>query len=107
MLLVFSGQVVIAGGVNSCNMEMHQTKARQMSMVDHEGINMSQADMNDGTMDCCDNACAMDCSLSMVSVLFESVWVEVVLTSTTTFILPDDTVILKSITSLYRPPISA
>ena len=94
MVLVLSGQVIAADGITNCDMEMHQ-------------MDMPNSGMGTDKMDCCDSACAMDCSLAMVSALFENISFEATHTSSARITLPQDMALLKSYSSLYHPPITA
>ena len=102
ILFVCGGQVMAASGASSCDMNMHE-----IVMMDHAGMDMSDGAMNKSTMDCCDSRCEMDCSLSMVSVLIESPSMKTTTTSSAKIMVPQDITALKSLSSLYHPPISA
>ena len=101
MLFVFSGQVMAADGASSCDMDMHD-----MAMMDHSDMDMSHADMEAQKMDCCDETCAMDCSLSMVTALLESSPFEVSPANSVLFSALQDAPAIRSLAGLYRPPIS-
>jgi len=102
MLFVFSGQVMAADGASSCDMDMHD-----MAMMGHSDMDMSHADMEVQKMDCCDETCAMDCSLSMVTALLENNRFETSPTNSAMFTLPQDAPAIRSLAGLYRPPITA
>ena len=102
MLFVLTGQVMAASSVSSCDMNMSQ-----MDMSDHSNMGMSHADMNNNKMDCCDNSCVMDCSISMVLALIDTTSFEVLSPSSAKIALPVATLIIKSSTTFYHPPISA
>ena len=90
MLLVLSGQVIAADDMVSCDMDMPQ-----MAMMDHE------------SMDCCANDCAMDCSLSLITMIIEASSFEAMHTSSDKIILSQHDIFIQTYTSLFRPPISA
>ena len=96
MLLVFTSQAVAADGINSCDMDMHQMG------LEHSG-------MAQGDMDCCndDANCAMDCSLSMVSMLNSISPFEAEHVSSEKITSLQNSTAIRSLASLFRPPISA
>ena len=96
MLLVFTGQVLAADGINLCDMNIHQISA------DHNDTVQSDMDRcNDITN------CAMDCSLSMVSMLSSNIQFEANHISTDKINSLKYSTAARSFTSLFRPPISA
>ena len=96
ILFVLTGQTMAAQGVNSCDMNMHQMNHKVM-------------DMPNGKMDCCDDdpVCAMDCSLAMVSVIFEPVALDLHKISGEKINIPSVLITSQPSISLFRPPISA
>jgi len=103
MLFVFSGQVMAADGASSCDMDIHE-----MSMIDHDNMDMPNSDMDTDKMDCCDLSCALDCSLSMTIALVESTSIEAQqLLASSKIDVRQDQVFSNSQLVLFRPPISA
>ena len=102
VLFVFGGQVMAANSASSCDMDMSD-----MTMMDHSNMDMSHHDMETNKMDCCDETCAMDCSLSMVSALLESDRLDLFPTSSTLFSKLPDAPSIRTLAGLYRPPILA
>ena len=96
MLLVFTGQAVATDSINLCDMDMHQMGA--------EHIDMAQIGM-DSCND--DTNCAMDCSLSMVSMLSSYILFEAKYVSSENINSLISSIAVRSFTTLFRPPITA
>lgn len=102
VLFVFGGQVMASNGMSSCDMDMYD-----MTMIDHGSMEMSHNDIENQKMDCCDEICALDCSLSMVTALLETSSFETSQTHSTMFLSPQNAPSIRSLKGLYRPPILA
>jgi len=92
ILLVFTSQSLAAESINFCDMDMQ--------VSEHSSMDQSE-------MDCCndDLICAMDCSISMASMVSPSFLFEAENVSSEKIISPQNTTIIRSLTSLFRPPI--
>lgn len=110
MLFVITGQTMAAQGVNGCDMDIHQMDAPQVEMnhMDHSQMNHDTMEMSKSIMTCCDDdaTCAMDCSFAMVSMITEYASVDVVHSAAGKIKILSEATATRSLTSLFRPPIS-
>ncbi|MDG1709054.1 MAG: hypothetical protein P8H03_09850 [Emcibacteraceae bacterium] len=111
MLFVIAAQTTAVQGVNVCDMDMHQMDAPQTEMghMEHGQMKHDTMVMDKSDMSCCDTdpACAMDCSFVMASIITEQSSIDVALPLAVKIIAPSEVLATRSLTSLFRPPISA
>lgn len=101
MLFVIAAQTTAVQGANGCDMDMHHMEHGQ---IKHDTMVMDKSDMS-----CCDTdpACAMDCSFVMASIITEQTSIDVALPHAVKIVAPSEALASRSLTSLFRPPISA
>ena len=111
MLSVIFGQTMAAQSVIGCDMDMHRMDAPQVEMnnTEHNQMNHDSMEMSKNVMDCCsdDTTCAMYCSFTMVSMVTDYTSMDDIHVVAQKPTVLSDPTYTQSISSLFRPPISA